>query len=431
MTYAAMQAVEAERQQARASMQPMFDKLAKGERLSVGERTAFDAANVKITECEAELRTMQAAADLAAAGHASNPAPEREPGKAWEEQFRDYLRSGRVGSEMRAMGDGAAAIGPAGSPTNGAQLVAPAWWQRLQIALKAFGGTSNDFQEIETETGAPMFWATNDPTSTVATQLGSNPIGSPVSAVDFTFGQGVLNAYTWTSGVQNVSLELANDSAFDIDGFVTARVGESLGRGQAQAAISGTGSNAPLGIITALNTKGVWSAGGSGGYVQLGTATKVPMTVGDSTSTELNQNTIAPSTLRAMVAAVDVAYRNLGAKFYMSDTQLLGLRGQVDANGRPLINLQDGLTPGAPSTLWGYEIVVDNNIPVLTASTVGGPIFGHLMSAMVLRRVNQNGILRLVERYADLLQVGFIGYNRWDIRSNDLRAAVTVKASTT
>ena len=133
-----------------------------------------------------------------------------------------------------------------------------------------------------------------------------------------------------------------------------------------------------------------------------------------------------------MIAAVDPAYRALGAGFFMNDNQLLGLRSEVDANGRPLINLQDGLSGDAHiTTLFGFPVTVDPNIPNLTASTTGGPVFGHLSSAMVKRTVTQSGLLRLTERYADALQVGYIGYMRWDTRSNDLRAAVTVKPSTT
>jgi hypothetical protein len=43
----------------------------------------------------------------------------------------------------------------------------------------------------------------------------------------------------------------------------------------------------------------------------------------------------------------------------------------------------------------------------------------------------QANMLRLTERYADYLQIGYIGYLRVDMRSNDLRTAVTVKAAAT
>ncbi len=81
--------------------------------------------------------------------------------------------------------------------------------------------------------------------------------------------------------------------------------------------------------------------------------------------------------------------------------------------------------------LLGFPVIVDNNIPDLTASTVGGPIFGDLGPAMVYRKVRSGAtIMRLNERYADYLAIGYLGFWRFDLRSNDLRSAITVQAST-
>jgi HK97 family phage major capsid protein len=453
MTFPAERAAREERAGLIHNTEPHVQKLQRGERLSVEERTALEGMHVRIAELNAEIRSYEAAALASAEAAANVAAPDATRSDLTEAERREadfsaYLKRGVQTSELRAAGEAAG--------SSGGYLVPPGWWQRLQVAMKAFGGTAEDFEQLETESGQPMQWATVDPTTTVGQLVGStNTTGATgqtpgqgalggtanenqqVGDLDYAFGQGTLSAYMYTSGAQKVSFQLANDAAFNTDKFVSARVGESLGRAKALAAISGSGSAQPLGIITALAAKssagtvGTGAIAGTGGRIVLATAGKTPLAAGDSTSTELLTNTLNPATLRSMIAAVDPAYRALGAKYYMNDNQLLGLRGQVDSNGRPLINLQDGLTPGVPTTLWGYEIKVDQNIPNLAASTTGGPIFGHLGSAMVLRTVNQSGLLRLSERYADLLQVGYIGYMRFDIRSNDLRAAVTVTASTT
>ena len=126
-----------------------------------------------------------------------------------------------------------------------------------------------------------------------------------------------------------------------------------------------------------------------------------------------------------MIKAVDPAYRALGARFYMNDAQLQGMRAIVDNYGRPFYQSLQGADP----ELYGYGVAVDNNVPDIPASAAGGPIFGHLQSAKVMRVVTGASVLPLDERYADYLQVGFIGYQRLDIRSNDLRAAVVVKAA--
>jgi HK97 family phage major capsid protein len=423
--FAHERALSEERGSAREAMKVVLDKLGRGEALSVEDRTALDGANKRIGEIEGELRSIAEARALSDA--AASSAPEAPSGTAAERRERDFsafVRTGAISPELRA----------AGEATNsaGGYLVPPGWWQRLQVALKAFGGTAADFTRIETESGQPMQWATVNPTAVVGALIGENVT---VSEQDYVFGQGTLSAYMYTSGVQQVSFQLSNDSAFDLDQFVAARVGESLGRALAAAAISGTGSAQPLGVVTALAAAPSSGTVGStlsqvGGYVTLAAAGAVKNFAGSTT--ELISNTINPTTILNMIACVDPAYRALGSKFYMNDMQLLGLRAQVDSNGRPLVNLIDGLRGDLPIThLMGYETVVDNNIPNLTASTAGGPIFGHLGSAMVHRVVTQSGLMRLNERYADALQIGFIGYNRWDIRSNDTRAAVVVKAAAT
>jgi HK97 family phage major capsid protein len=131
-----------------------------------------------------------------------------------------------------------------------------------------------------------------------------------------------------------------------------------------------------------------------------------------------------------MVAAVDPAYWP-NASWHMSPVQALNMHSVIDSNGRPLLNFDTGMEDGAIGKLLGFPVFTDPNIPALTASTVGGPIFGDLSRAMVMRKVRDASVLRLSERYADFLAYGFIGYQRVDIRSNDLRAAVVTKPAAT
>ena len=359
--------------------------------------------------------------------------------RAHDAAFTRYLRTGDDRGltmvEQRADGTGFStppndAGVAAGSTGNYAGYMVPqGFWKNLQIALKAYGGLANDFRVVNTETGNPMPWPTVDPTAVTATCLGASNELNQLSVGDpYVFGQGVLNAWTIVMNPILASLQLVRDSAFSVDKFVADRMGEAVGREIAALAVSSSGSGQPLGIIPALNAKGAWSAGSSGGYVSLTAATYVTTLGG--TKTELGGNLLAPQTLLSMIQAVDPAYRALGAKFYVSDAQLAGLRTVVDGYGRPL--LQDPSKQGGNPSLWGYDVVVDNGIPALTASTTGGPVFGYLESAMVMRTVqDQTTVMRLTERYADYLAVGYIGYYRMDIRSNDLRAAVTVKPAAT
>lgn len=336
------------------------------------------------------------------------------PVTAEDRAFTDYLTRGTVSAELRAAGE---ATGSAGG-----FLVPQSFWDKLAIAMKAFGGMSQYMQQVETTDGRIMPFPTNNPTAVEASYIAEN---TQVPDQDYVFGNGQIYAWTVTTGAMKASLRLVQDSAVSVDDFVAARVGESIGRKLAVEAVSGAGpsSAAATGINTALASYGALS-GNNGGYLGLGTATAVKLFSG--TSTELLSNVLAPATAFEMIAGVDPAYWD-GAAFYLNATQALNQRQVVDDNGRPLLNLENGYADGAIGSIAGFPVRVCNEIPNLAASTLGGPIFANLSHAMVQRTVTGAGLMRLTERYADFLQVGFIGYQRFDFQPVDLRAAVVIK----
>ena len=262
-----------------------------------------------------------------------------------------------------------------------------------------------------------MDFPTVDPTGVVGGIIGEGVIDG---FTDYTFGQGILSAWTYTNQVILASVEIVQDSAIDVQSFVADRIGEAIGRAEGTHSVSGSGSGQPLGLITALNAKGAVGSG-SGGYLGLSAATSVNV-VGGSTVTELAGNVLGPVTLAKMLAGVNSAYWP-NAAWYFSPTQFVNQQNLADGYGRPLYPT---LLEANPS-LMGFPVRIVAEVPALTASTAGGPVFGDLGIAMVRRRVDSAALLVLHERYADARQVGFYGYVRQDHRSVDLRAAVTVK----
>jgi len=370
---------------------------------------------------------------------------------AEDRQFENYLRTGDATGlrmipnvmETRADGVGMSTSpmdfgpnpGPAGQYSG--YMVAPAFWATLTVAMKAFGGISQDFRPIDSPTGALMPYPVVDPTQVVASLVTSELTQLSISS-PYIFGQGMLAAWPYAIGPVLASLQLVNDSAFDVNGFVAARFGEALGRAIAAACVSGSGSAQPEGIITALGAKGAVVS--SGGYVQLGAATAIKNFAG--TSTELAAEVLSPQTLISMIQGVDPVYYP-GCKFYFNATMAWNMRGLVDSNGRPILSLLNGFdsdnlnnadysSNSAVGKVFGFPVVIDNNLPSLTASTVGGPVFADLSRAMILRTVSgTTTCMRLSERYADFLAIGYLGWARLDARSNDLRAAITVRPAAT
>lgn len=367
---------------------------------------------------------------------------------AEDKAFDRYLRTGQISDSMRlaaepseqriagnSEGTQPGQISGSGGSAGG-YLVAQGFWKNLQVALKMYGGLSQHFKQVNTPTGAVMPWPTTNPTNVVATSLAELTQLTP--AQDYSVGQGVLNAYTYTSNPELVSLQLLNDSEFNVDEFMTARFGESIGRAIAAQSMTGTGSSAPLGVITTLAAGASTGTVGSGsispvgnGWVQLATAASVKTYQNPSGATELTQNVLSPATVMAMINSVDPAYWPTSA-FYFSPAQLNNMASIVDSQGRPLIDFARGFQDGAAGTIQGFPCYAVPEVPALAASTVGGPVFGSMEHAMVMRTVNPGtSILRLQERWADYLAVGFIAYHRFDVRSNDTRAMVTVKPAGT
>lgn len=347
------------------------------------------------------------------------------PPDKYEEAFGHYLRGKGNAQELRATYT-SSVMAEAGFQASGGQggyLVPQGFWDHLQISLKAYGGYEQYYQQVPTATGNPMDWPVNDPTGIVGGIIGE---GTVDTFTTYTFGQGILNAWTYTSGVILASRELVQDSAFDVSQFVAARIGEAIGRAEAAHSVSGSGSGQPLGLITALNTWGT-ATPASGGFLTLGTATTVNLVgMGTATTTELAGNVLGPQSLAKMVKGVDAAYWG-NAAWYFSPAQLVNEQNLADSYGRPLY---PSLQQSSP-TLLGFPVRVVASGPALTASTTGGPVFGDLGAAFVKRQVRTAEVQTLVERYADARQIGYYGYLRLDHRSNDLRAAITVKPAAT
>ena len=447
-------------------MKPTVEKNGKGEALTVEERKAYFDCDAELKPLDEELRDIAAIreredtekdiADTRGAQTGEQKSLEEQEARA----FENYLRRGTAGlsEEDRSVlipqgqpGEVAAGFekrfqalveqrlnplstlpaAPAAGGTlagEGGYLVPQGFWHNLQTAMKAYGGTAPLFAQITTSGGEPMPWPTTDPTSIVGTLLSEN---TQVTEVDFSFGQGMLSAWTFTSGLHLASIQIVNDSAFSVDGFIRTRVGEALGRARAQFAYSGTGSSQPLGVNTAIVAKGAGSVG-TGGFMNLTAATPVQQIGTSATATELVSGALSFGDVLKLITFVDPAYRDAGnCTWVMNDTTLQAMRSVSSTTGFPLWTPDIHVGGTSSGRLYGYPVVIDQNVASLTASTVSGPIFGALNHAMVLRQVNQTGLLRLVERYADFLQVGFIGYERWDARSNDMRAVAQPKPAAT
>ncbi|HEX3152813.1 MAG TPA: phage major capsid protein [Gemmataceae bacterium] len=270
--------------------------------------------------------------------------------------------------------------------TAGGYTIQQGFVNNLEVALKQWNAIRRCGAEvIRTDTGNPLPWPTIDDTGNAGTLLAENTtVGA---SVDMTFGQTTFNAYKFSSGLVLVSAELEQDNAVGLVDRMGTLLGERVGRGSEGYFTTGTGSSQPQGIVTG-STLGVTAA----------SATAV-------TADELID----------LFHSVDPAYRNDPSfGWMMKDSVLKVVRKLKDSNGRYLwsIDMDTGITGPAPGTLLGAPLTINQSMASMT--TGQKTIIVGAMSKFKVRDAGVVRIRRLVERYGDIDQIGYICFMRSD-----------------
>ena len=272
---------------------------------------------------------------------------------------------------------------------------------RLVETMKAYGGLLGIVDVLTTASGTDLLWPTNDDTANEGAILDEN---TQISEQDVAFGQGKLKAYTYTSKLIRVPLQLLQDSAIDIEAFLARRIGERIGRAVAGHIATGAGTTQPVGVANATVGFGVGVTGATG-----------------------NTTTVTYDSLVDLEHSVDPAYRG-SAQYAMNDLTLAAIRKLKDSQNRPL--WVPSVAGGVPSTINGRPYTIDNKLPA-PAANAKSILFGDFKTGYIARRVSGAQVLRLGERYADYLQVGFFGFARWDGVIQDAAAVKAYKHSAT
>ena len=252
---------------------------------------------------------------------------------------------------------------------------------QLEINLLAFGGMLQVADVIRTSHGNDLPWPTADDTGNTGVLLGES--ASIGSSVDPSFGQKVYKAHKFSSRLVKIPSELFEDSAFDMASLIGAMLGERLGRvGNTQFTTGIGGGNAPRGIT--LDT-----------------------TVGVTTA---SSTAITGDELIDLTDSVDPAYLG-GAQFMLHHSVLKTVRQLKDGGGQYL--WVSGLQQGLTDSLLGYPLTGNSDMASTLASGAISVLFGQL-NKYKIRQVSGVRFRRLVERYADNDQEGFVAFLRQD-----------------
>jgi HK97 family phage major capsid protein len=252
-------------------------------------------------------------------------------------------------------------------------------------ALKAYGG----MREVATVIATSGVGAMSFPTSNGTTEEGEIVAeNQPATDQDVTFGTIALPVYKFSSKVITVPFELLQDSNVDIEAFIRGRMVDRLGRITNKLFTVGTGSAQPNGIVTA-STQGIKPA--------------------NSTS---QVTAVKYESLVDLQHSVDPLYRRNG-RWMMADSTVKALRKVLDESKRPIFvpGYETGVPGGAPDTLLGQPIVVNQDVPAM-ASDAKSILYGDL-SHYYIRDVMAVEMFRFTDSaFTKKGQVGFLAWMR-------------------
>jgi HK97 family phage major capsid protein len=290
--------------------------------------------------------------------------------EAVDKRYAEYQRYGKCLVQKRQQ--------VVGTDNLGGYTVPDSTMQAIEIALLQWGGMRQVSDVMRTATGSDMPFPTTDDTGNVAAIVAES---GAIVKTDVAFGQMVLNSFKYGTYVL-VSWELLQDSATNIPALMGRLLGERIGRGTNAHFTTGAGTTEPTGILTAAT---------------------------DSTVVTAANTAITYPELFALKHSVDPAYRG-NATWMMHDSMLLQMKTMVDGESRPL--WQPSIVPGAPGTLDGDPIQINQDMPV--AGTAAQAVLYGDLRKYIIRDVMPMRLRRLDELFALNGQVGFLAWSRHD-----------------
>lgn len=270
--------------------------------------------------------------------------------------------------------------------TAGGYLIKQDFSDMLEETLVSYSNVRGIADELQTETGAPLPYPTENDTTNTGELLSIN---TEVAYADPAFASVTFAAYKFSSKGVIVPWELIQDSEFDIDSMVSKEIGIRIGRIEGSYFTTGTGTNEPKGVVTCA------AAG-------ITTASATAFTADE---------------LTRLMFSVDRAYRDSPKVGYMMKDDVIGYCALLkDSNGRPLLREGHDSSPtdfvinAKPVYANQFMTGLTSAIPVTATKHV---LFGDF-SKFKIRDAGPVRLKRLDERWAEKDQVGFIAFHRSD-----------------
>jgi HK97 family phage major capsid protein len=366
------------------------------------DRAKFDAMMADVTVCEGDIQRIELVEKLEAESRATTRPPRPNPDNsapvadaaqlaAEKRAFEKFIRSGdrRLNDEERSILERRdITTTGAGGTVSGATMIPQQFLTTMIDAQKLIGNmVSLVGKKVTDNNGAPIKIALSNDTGNSLTTLTAE--ASVIGEQDPAFSGFVMQTDTVATLVK-VSRQELDDSYFDLNTWLRDKFGLRYYRGLEYLITNGNGSNVTS--VTAGATLGHTAAAATGPVYD---------------------------DFVGCYASLDPAYIG-SSNWAMSQTTRAFIMGQKDLYGRPLFIPNPN--SGTLDMILGRPITLNQALPSAVnvgVADVAGVLFGDFAQGYLLRTDGGISMLRLDERFADELMVGFIGYARLGGASTD------------
>lgn len=255
--------------------------------------------------------------------------------------------------------------------TQGSVLVPSAVAPYIETAMLGVSGFMQAADIIRTTGAGDLPWPTMNNTAAKAKVMAQYEQGTKAAK---NFASKTLKAYTYRTDIIPVSLELLQDSAFNLEQYIGQLLATELVGGLNADFTNGAGTTTPRGIVK--DAKAVSAAGAGVDY----------------------------DDIIAVMKAVPSAYQ-ANAKFMMNAKTMYDLALIKDGSERPIWT--PAMSAAMPANIFGKEIVLNDDL------ADNAIVYGDLKKYKI-RMVKEYSVAVLREALMEYLSIGILGYCRAD-----------------
>lgn len=344
----------------------------------------LESRTLEIQSYETEEKVLRMQAEEEA--RRNNGSQPSDDDKRYAEVVDKYMRRGlnRLNTEERAILE--QRVMSEGTDSEGGYLVPTLWGDRITQRQVEMGPMLMLGDLIPSDSGASIAFPTNDDSSNEGEWLAEK---STATSQDLVIGNVDIAVHVIDSKAITVQNQLLQDNGFNLESYLSNKMGERIGRGLNTAFTTGDGSGKPYGVVT-----------GAGVNVAAQAAAAISRT-----------------DLVSLKYGLDESYHSRGAFMVKASTmKSIVLLSIGSSDDRPLYLPSPNV--GQPDMLEGNPVYLNPAMAAIGANNISA-LFGDFKQYIIRNVPKGRAMMRLEELYALKYQTAFILFERWGGRLVD------------